>query len=129
MAIIKCQNCGNDVSDKARQCPHCQAIINDANRIENVLNNVRVRTETSNTTNNNKRIYNKVATKFNFVVWIIKFLGYLGGIISWIVFANLDKGWIGFVICIITCIITWFSTLLFEAISEGLQLLEDIKNK
>lgn len=129
MAIIKCQNCGNDVSDKARQCPHCQAIINDANRIENVLNNVRVRTETSNTTNNNKRIYNKVATKFNFVVWIIKFLGYLGGIITWIVFANLDNGVMGFVICVLICIVTWFSTLLFEAISEGLQLLEDIKNK
>lgn len=129
MAIIKCQNCGNDVSDKARQCPHCQAIINDTNGIENVLNNVRVRTETSNTTNNNKRIYNKVATKFNFVVWIIKFLGYLGGIITWIALANLDNGWTGFGICIVICIMTWLSTLLFEAISEGLQLLEDIKNK
>lgn len=129
MAIIKCQNCGNDVSDKARQCPHCKATINDTNGIENIINNVRVRTETSNATNNNKRIYNKVATKFNFVVWVMKFLGYLGGIISWIVLANLDNGLMGFVICVATCIMTWFSTLLFEAIAEGLQLLEDIKNK
>lgn len=129
MAIVQCKSCGNNVSDKAKQCPHCGNTINGTNGIENIINNARVRTETSNTINNNKRIYNKVATKFNFVVWIMKFLGYVGGIISWIVFANLDNGLMGFVICIITCIITWFSTLLFEAISEGLQLLEDIKNK
>ena len=43
MAIIKCQNCGNDVSDKARQCPHCQATINDTNVIETVLNKARIR--------------------------------------------------------------------------------------
>lgn len=129
MAIIKCQNCGNDVSDKARQCPHCQAIINDTNGIENVLNNVKIRTETSNATNNNKRIYNKVATKFNFVVWIMKFIGYAGGVITWIALGNLGNGLVGFGICVLICIATWFSTLLFEAISEGLQLLEDIKNK
>lgn len=129
MAIIKCQNCGNDVSDKARQCPHCKATINDTNGIENIINNVRVRTETSNATNNNKRIYNKVATKFNFVVWVMKFLGYLGGIITWIALGNLGNGLTGFVICVAICIMTWFSTLLFEAIAEGLQLLEYIKNK
>lgn len=128
MAIIKCQNCGNNVSNKAKQCPHCNSIINDTNVIENIINDVKVRTETSNNTNT-KRKYNKVANKFNIVVWIIKFLGYVGGIISWIIFANLNNGWTGFVVCIITCILTWFSTLLFEAVAEGLQLLEDIKNK
>lgn len=129
MAIIKCKNCGNDVSDKAKRCPHCQEIINDENGIENILNNVRVRTETSNVTSNNKRIYNKVATKFNFVVWIMKFIGYMGAIITWIALANLENGLLGFGICVVICIATWLSTLLFEAISEGLQLLEDIKNK
>lgn len=129
MAIIKCQKCGNNVSNKAKQCPHCNSIINDTKGIENILNNVRVITETSNATNNNKRIYNKVATKFNFVVWIMKFIGYAGGIITWIALANLDNGLMGFVICVVICIATWFSTLLFEAVAEGLQLLEDIKNK
>jgi len=23
MAIIKCQECGNEISDKAKKCPHC----------------------------------------------------------------------------------------------------------
>jgi len=129
MAIIKCQNCGNDVSDKAKQCPHCGITINNENGIETVLNKAKIRMETSDTTNKNKRKYNKVANKFNLVVWIIKFLGYLGAIISLIVFTQLGNFGVGLLVCIITCIITWFSTLIFEAISEGLQLLEDIKNK
>ena len=128
MAIIKCQNCGNDVSDKARQCPHCQATINDTNGIETVLSKGRIRTEKTNIIKN-KRIYNRVATKFNFVVWIVKFIGYVGGIITWIVLANLENGLAGFVICIMTCIATWFSTLLYETNAEGLHLLKEIKDK
>ena len=23
MALVECQECGNDVSDRARECPHC----------------------------------------------------------------------------------------------------------
>ena len=129
MAIIQCQNCGNDVSDKAKQCPHCQSVINDDNGIENILNNFKVKTEISNANSNNKKIYNRIARKFDLVVWIIKFLGYLGGIISLIILTSLDDFIIGLVVCIVTCIVTWLSTLLFEAIAEGLQLLEDIKNK
>ena len=30
MAIIKCPECGQDVSDKATSCPHCGCPINDA---------------------------------------------------------------------------------------------------
>lgn len=28
MSLIKCPNCGHDLSDKARRCPHCNYIIN-----------------------------------------------------------------------------------------------------
>ena len=28
MAIIKCENCGGNVSDKAKACPHCGKVIN-----------------------------------------------------------------------------------------------------
>lgn len=126
MAIIKCPYCNQDVSDKAKQCPHCNNIINDTNEIGNILNNVKERAETLS---NNKRIHNRVATKFNIVVWIMRILGYFGAIISLIIYAQLGNLGFGLLVCIITCIITWFSTLIFEAISEGLQLLEDIKNK
>ncbi len=125
MAIIQCQNCGKNVSNKAKECPHCKSIINDTNRIENIINNVKVRTDTLS----NKKTRNKVAAKFSMVVWFIRILGYFGGIISLIIYAQLDNFEIGLLVCVITCIVTWFSTLMFEAIGEGLQLLEDIKNK
>ena len=35
----------------------------------------------------------------------------------------------GFLIIVIGGVLTWCSTLILEAIAEGLQLLEDIKNK
>lgn len=130
MAIIQCQNCGNDVSDKAKQCPHCQTVINDDNGIENILNKVKIKTQTTNSTNNyNKRIYNRVANKFNTVVFIVKFLGYFAGFIWLILLAQNDNFLMGLGVCIGIFIITWFSTLIFEAIAEGLQLLEDIRNK
>lgn len=130
MAIVKCQNCGNDVSDKAKKCPHCDYIINDDNGIENILNKVKVKTEiTSNTSSYNKRIYNKVANKFKIVITVLKFLGYFGAFITLITFSSIDKFIIGLCWCIGICIATWLSTLTLEAIAEGLQLLEDIKNK
>lgn len=76
-----------------------------------------------------KRIYNKVAIKFNKFIAIIKFLGYFMGIVSCIVLSQFDNFAMGFVICIIIFIVTWLSTWIFEGIAEGLQLLEDIKNK
>ena len=28
MALIKCENCGGNVSDKAKVCPHCGSVLN-----------------------------------------------------------------------------------------------------
>lgn len=128
MAIVKCKNCGKDVSDKARECPHCQAIVNDTNELENVLYNFKEKRKNENNVNTRK-IYNKVATKFNVVVYIIRFLGYFSGFISLIILAQNNSFSLGLVVCVITCIVTWLSTLFFVAIAEGLQLLQDIKEK
>lgn len=129
MAIIKCNNCGNDVSDKAKQCPHCGTTINDEDGIESILNNVKVKMKTSKNHTNTKRIPNKVTTKFNIVIFIIKLLGYFGAFICLITYTQISNLGLGLLICVIVCIVTWLSTLIFEAIAEGLQLLEDIKNK
>lgn len=127
MAIIKCQNCNNDVSDKAKKCPHCGTTINDENGIENILNNLKVKETTSN---NNRRTYNKVATKFNAVVIIMKFLGYGASIIGFFgIIKSLEETGMAFLCLIGGIIATWLSTLIFEAIAEGLQLLQDIKDK
>jgi hypothetical protein len=128
MAIIKCQNCGNDVSDKAKQCPHCNAIINYENSIENIFNKVKENAISSNASSN-KRIYNRVSKKFNIVIFILKFLGYFGAFITLIVLFSLKEYGFGLLYFVIVSIVTWLSTLILEAISEGLQLLEDIKNK
>ena len=128
MAIVKCKNCGKDVSDKARECPHCQAIVNDTNELENVLYNFKEKRKNENNVNTRK-IYNKVATKFNIVVYIIRIIGYFSGFVSLIILAQNNSFLLGLVVCASTCIVTWLSTLFFVAIAEGLQLLQDIKEK
>lgn len=128
MAIVKCKNCGKDVSDKARECPHCQAVVNDTNELENVLYNFKEKRKNENNVNTRK-IYNKVATKFNIVVYIIRIIGYFSGFVSLIILAQNNSFLLGLVVCVITCIVTWLSTLFFVAIAEGLQLLQDIKEK
>ena len=78
---------------------------------------------------NEKQIKNKVANKFNFVVMIVKCFGYLSAIIIFICFIQMDKFLVGLGCCVVLCVTTWLSTLIMEAIAEGLNLLQDIKNK
>ena len=70
-----------------------------------------------------------MATKFNIVVYIIRIIGYFSGFVSLIILAQNNSFLLGLVVCVITCIVTWLSTLFFVAIAEGLQLLQDIKEK
>ena len=35
MAILKCPQCGNKVSDKAEKCPHCGKMVSDFLALEN----------------------------------------------------------------------------------------------
>lgn len=79
--------------------------------------------------NNEKQIKNKVANKFNFVVMIVKCIGYLLAITIFICFIQMDKFLVGLGWCVGLSFATWLSTLIMEAIAEGLNLLQDIKNK
>ena len=119
MAIIKCPQCNGDVSDKAKNCPHCNYLMNEFETVERLKNK-------SNITKNN---CNPVAKKFNLVVMIIKIIGYFSAFISLIVFINLNVGWWGLLSFIVIVISTWLSTLIFEAIAEGLNLLQEIRDK
>jgi hypothetical protein len=60
---------------------------------------------------------------------IIKFIGYVGAVISAIILIGNGEFGVGILAGLVIAIVTWFSTLLFEAIAEGLNLLQDIKNK
>ena len=72
---------------------------------------------------------NMVANKFTLIVVIIKVIGYIGAIVTLIAFLIHGEIGQGFLFGIIIAVITWFSTLAFEAIAEILNLLQDIKNK
>lgn len=72
---------------------------------------------------------NKVASKFNALVVIIKICGYLLAIVMLIIGAQEENIVTGIVAGLIIAIFTFFSTIFYEAIAEILNLLEDIKNK
>ena len=74
-------------------------------------------------------ITNKVASKFSLLVGIMKFIGYSASFISFIALLSSEETGFAFLCLIGGAIFTWLSTLFFEAVAEGLQLLQDIKDK
>ncbi len=80
------------------------------------------------TTSNSSNI---VAQKFAMVVSVTKIIGYILAFIFGLVM--LDVSGDNFFIAILSggifALFVWFSTLLYEAIAEVLNLLQDIKNK
>ena len=107
--LIKCKNCGNEVSDNAEFCPHCNTVI---------------------------RTKNKISSKLKILIYAIWIIGIIiSFIFAGIYFSNssaktvIATAFISLVILAVGLIVTWLSTVLLEAVSEGLQLLEDIKNK
>lgn len=135
--IIICENCYEENESTRTTCKNCGAKLYHNN-------NESYADTQSKSTNNNTKNYqrkqeyidssnssNRVASKFTLVVTIVKFIGYIGAIIVAIVMMSIDEDMIGLgiLIGIAVAIATWFSTLFFEAIAEGLNLLQDIKNK
>ena len=118
--LIKCKKCGTDNVITRSNCKNCGAILEkkNINQDRNVENEVSAIVRT-----------NKVASKFSLVVNIMKFLGYFATIIGFFALFSIEEQGFAFLCLICGVIVTWLSTLFFEAIAEGLQLLEDIKNK
>lgn len=123
MAIIRCPQCNGDVSDKAKNCPHCNYQLNKYDEVERLKNSITV------SSNNNRTNFNQVAKKFNLVVMIMKVLGYFSAFVGLIGFIGMSEFWWGVLWCIVVSIVTWLSTLIFEAIAEGLNLLQEIRDK
>ena len=118
--LIKCKKCGTDNVITRSNCKNCGAIlekenINQNSNVDNKVNTI-VRT-------------NKVASKFSLVVNIMKFLGYGATIIGFIALLSNEETGFAFLCLICGSIGTWLSTLFFEAVAEGLQLLQEIKDK
>ncbi len=117
--VIFCEKCYKANEPTSKRCVQCGARLpkNNDNTTQNQNNN----------TNDSKT--NAVAFKFKIVVRIIQFVGYIGALIVAILYMVLEQFWLGIAFGIAIAVFTWFSKLIFEAIAEGLQLLEDIKNK
>ena len=115
--IIFCEECFKANEPNRTTCINCGAPLKKGN-IKHQNNRINTLTKT-----------NKVAVKFSIIISIVKFIGYLASIIAFITFLSLEETGLAFLYLICGSIVTLFSTLLFEAMAEGLQLLEDIKNK
>ena len=118
--LIKCKKCGTDNVITRSNCKNCGAILEkeNINRHSNVDNKVNTIVKT-----------NKVASKFSLLVGIMKFIGYSASFISFIALLSSEETGFAFLCLIGGAIFTWLSTLFFEAVAEGLQLLQDIKDK
>lgn len=103
-----CHNCGNDLLE---------------NKAQN--NNEEKTIEYTNSSNSS----NVVAQKFTLIVVINKIIGYICSIVIAIILIIAVNFWIGLVFGLLIAVMTWLSTLLFEAIAEIINLLQDIKNK
>ncbi len=103
-----CHNCGNDLLE---------------NKVQD--NNEEKTIEYTDSSNSS----NIVAQKFTIIVISTKVVGYILSIIVAIVLMKVVKFWVGLVVGLLIADITWLSTLLFEAIAEIINLLQDIKNK
>ena len=103
-----CHNCGNDLLE---------------NKVQD--NNEEKTIEYTNSSNSS----NVVAQKFTMIVITTKVIGYILSIIVAVILMNTIKFWVGLVVGLLIADITWLSTLLFEAIAEIINLLQDIKNK
>lgn len=108
---------GREILENTEGCPYCES------GEKSVGYNV----------NNSERVYytNKVAKQFKVVEKVIWALGVLIVIIAIIFSAQLGITNIMpvTIIGIIILVITWFITLIFQAIAEVVQLLNDIKDK
>lgn len=114
----KCKKCGTTENvNFMGMCENCYK--------ESIRGDEKKKVEPTNSSN----CSNSVADKFLLVVLIVKFIGYIGAVITAIIFMVNGGFGLGILSGVIIAISIWCSTLLFEAIAEGLNLLQDIKNK
>lgn len=142
--IIICENCYEENESSRKTCKNCGATLYHNENIK--INKTKAKTETESKQNMNNKKHkedeeevdyinasnssNEVANKFTLVVTIGKVIGYALAIITaLIIIFGMEEFLIGILSGVMIAIITWLSSLLFEAIAEGLNLLQDIKNK
>lgn len=140
--IIICEKCYEENEATRSTCKNCGATLYHNERYKNKRKS-KSEKETKNILDNEENkndddavdyinasnSSNEVANKFLLVVAIVKAIGYVCAIITGLIIMTMDKFWLGLLVGLLIAVMVWSSTLIFEAIAEGLNLLQDIKNK
>ena len=142
--VIICEKCYEENESTRNICKRCGAklykgneevsekILEDnikAGKKRNLKNSDKDEPVKENAYMNSSGGFNRVANKFTTVVLLVKIFGYIVALYVFFLFIDMDELGTGILMSIGIIGITWSSTLLYEAIAEGLNLLQDIKNK
>ena len=126
--VMQCKECCRDITEEEYKknggfCKKCYSNKDEYNAQKSEYNG------TSKNFSDEENKKNKVAFKFLIVINFMKLLGYGSTIIGFIALLSNEETGFAFLCLICGSIGTWLSTLFFEAVAEGLQLLQDIKDK
>ena len=114
---ITCVNCGKEITDLEKGCPYC-------NRNNSYNKSARVNSTSKGTT-----YTNRIARKFNFVVKLIRAIFIIAGLFGGFLVLEAFNILAAIIYFSALLIFAWFAVLLYEAIAEIIQLLDDIKKK
>ena len=135
--IVICENCYEENEATRLNCKKCGNRLYKNEEIKSATNfKIKEEKENSKTDNrveiqytNSSNSSNEVAEKFIIVVMLIKVIGYSAAFILGLSTMMNSNFLGGLLVAGGIAIGVWLSTLLYEAIAEGLNLLQDIKNK
>lgn len=129
--IIICEHCYEENETTRNTCKSCGAKLYKGKETkDNRQSEEYLGEERTNISTNDIEIENPVAQKFSLVVNVIKVIGYVSAIIlACYLWSESENFLFGGGVGISIAIATWLSILIFEAIAEGLNLLQEIANK
>lgn len=102
---------------------------NENNKSNNQKNMVETQIEDEKINLDKQEQENKISAKFNLIVFTIKVIGYIIALFSGLVIMVNVNFWGGLILGLVIAIVVFFSTLIYEALAEIINLLQDIKNK
>ena len=135
--IVICENCYEENEATRLNCKKCgNRIYKNEDIKSEAKTKINQKGDSGENHNINEMEYtnasnssNEVAEKFMIVVMLIKVIGYSAAFILGLSTMMDLNFWSGLLVAGGIAVGVWLSTLLYEAIAEGLNLLQDIKNK
>lgn len=102
---------------------------NENRKSNNQKNMVEIQTEDEKIDLDKQKQENEISAKFNLIVFTIKVIGYVIALFAGLTIMINVNFWGGLILGLVIAIVVFFSTLIYEALAEVINLLQDIKNK